>query len=463
MRSIFLLIVVTFAGTGIVVAEHSPTAALHPSIASLELLTLSDGAVLDTGIWEQGGHAAPFYVDIDNDGDRDLVVGDYGGKFRIYENVGVDGSPSFAAASSPIKGRQGDARVPIWCCMAAGGRFVDIDGDSVLDLSAGSYAPGAIYWFQGIGAGVFGERHMLLDGAGVPIFTHPTDVYADEHQVSSRATSYASNIAWVDWNDDGTLDLLIGSNSGELFVRLGVTEDNKPTRAEVPIESQPVFRRSHWQQRLNNGLYEIEIDGEPAIPDGHAAPTVADWDGDGLWDILLGSYSGAVYLLQNSGKPGAPLFKTREQILPAGVGLQWLENGESPVLGRRSQIHAIDYNLDGTMDLLIGYWSVSQSPRQDLTEAERLKLNTLLSELRSLDIKAGFDFSEVRAKSAAYGLFRVDESEDKVRLNEKMSNLENRLQSYLKSHEWKLKDYTLRWPIRHHGHVWIALQAKNPK
>ena len=45
---------------------------------------------------EQSGHAAPFFGDIDGDGVRDLLVGQYEeGKLRIYRNVGKDNDPLF--------------------------------------------------------------------------------------------------------------------------------------------------------------------------------------------------------------------------------------------------------------------------------------------------------------------------------------------------------------------------------
>lgn len=42
------------------------------------------------------GHAAPFHADIDGDGKRDLLVGQFGGgKLRIYKNEGTDAEPRF--------------------------------------------------------------------------------------------------------------------------------------------------------------------------------------------------------------------------------------------------------------------------------------------------------------------------------------------------------------------------------
>ena len=42
------------------------------------------------------GHAAPFMVDLDGDGLKDLLVGQFGeGKLRIYRNVGTKESPKF--------------------------------------------------------------------------------------------------------------------------------------------------------------------------------------------------------------------------------------------------------------------------------------------------------------------------------------------------------------------------------
>ncbi|MBK8975660.1 MAG: hypothetical protein IPM29_07020 [Planctomycetes bacterium] len=44
------------------------------------------------------GHAAPYLYDWDGDGDRDLLVGQFGsGKLRIYPNEGTDTEPRYGA------------------------------------------------------------------------------------------------------------------------------------------------------------------------------------------------------------------------------------------------------------------------------------------------------------------------------------------------------------------------------
>ena len=51
------------------------------------------GGVIDCGA--QWGHAGPCYEDVDGDGLRDLLVGDFGGKFQYSRNIGSETAPQF--------------------------------------------------------------------------------------------------------------------------------------------------------------------------------------------------------------------------------------------------------------------------------------------------------------------------------------------------------------------------------
>jgi hypothetical protein len=69
------------------------------------------GGVIDSGkFW---GHSSPWIVDVDGDGVRDLVVGDFSGLFRFYRNVGSNEKPRYAKAVNLQAGGVA-AKVPIY-------------------------------------------------------------------------------------------------------------------------------------------------------------------------------------------------------------------------------------------------------------------------------------------------------------------------------------------------------------
>ncbi len=67
--------------------------------------------VIDSG--ESWGHSGPWVEDVDGDGRRDLIVGDFSGIFQFYRNVGTDKQPRYAAAVN-LKAGSVDAKVPIY-------------------------------------------------------------------------------------------------------------------------------------------------------------------------------------------------------------------------------------------------------------------------------------------------------------------------------------------------------------
>ncbi len=79
----------------------------------------------------------------------------------------------------------------------------------------------------------------------------------------------------------------------------------------------------------------------------YAMPVAADWNGDGLIDLISGAKDGAVYWFKNTGKKGAPKFEKPEQLV---------ENSEAEDLGcgTQAQVEVCDWDNDGKLELLVG-------------------------------------------------------------------------------------------------------------
>jgi hypothetical protein len=78
----------------------------HPPVR----LAAADGVIDHGPSW---GHSSPWLVDVDDDGVRDLVVGDFSGLFRFYRNEGTNENPRYARPVNLQAGGQ-DAKVPIY-------------------------------------------------------------------------------------------------------------------------------------------------------------------------------------------------------------------------------------------------------------------------------------------------------------------------------------------------------------
>jgi hypothetical protein len=145
------------------------------------------------------------------------------------------------------------------------------------------------------------------------------DVYGIPLAVESHSKPFL-----VDWDGDNKKDILLGSSSGTIHYYHNVGTD------QSPLFSSP--------QLVKTGDSTLDVGS-------HAAPFVADWDGDGGKDLLVGDGEGYTHLYRNSTISGEPqLFKDSKLTL---------DNQELMVEGYSSPF-LIDWNQDGKNELLLG-------------------------------------------------------------------------------------------------------------
>ena len=270
---------------------------------------------------------------------------------------------------------------------------MDYDNDGILDFISGSYDPGDVYLFRGLGEGKYAKVKNIVDENDLPLVHHPAefgkykalpaDDYSDEATTLCVA-SFGSWVAAADWDADGDLDMLIGSFAGELFLR-----ENIGTRSQPKYSGESI---------------QIEADGKAFKENCHTAPVVADWDGDGVFDLVVGSGDGSVGWYKNIGSAAKPEFGSRNLLVaPAFVRsdikqhadtseharkflVQKLTEEDTPIQGARAQICVCDYNNDGKLDLVVGDHSQIEVARE-LSEKEQARLDEISQQIEEFSEK----------------------------------------------------------------------------
>jgi len=213
-----------------------------------------------------GGFFSPVFVDLDNDGDLDLMVGNQGGQSVYLENTGTASSPAFAAPISDPFGLYGIGYL-------SSHTFADIDNDGDQDVLIGEYY-GNMYYFPNNGT------------VSVPSF--------GGHQNFPFGLSNVGNAPkpiFIDMDLDGDMDILVGVENG-----------NQVYFQNTGTVSAPAFASP-----LLNPF------GLGATPTIYAALTAGDIDGDGDLDILAGDNSNIFKYFENTTPlpvPAAPINTT---------------------------------------------------------------------------------------------------------------------------------------------------------
>ena len=282
------------------------------------------------------GMPTPNINDFDGDGDFDIICGEFIDKFTYFENNGTRTSPKYA-----------------------GGRYLEFEGDPIkMDLCM--FVPVAIDWDRDgdidLVVGQEDGRVALLENTGsvvggipefrLPVFFRQKAKYV---KVGALVTPFS-----VDWDADGDEDLICGNTAGRiLFIEnLG--------GGEYPKWASPKILFANGKEIRIMAGKNGSIQGPCEEKWGYTTLTVADWDGDGLNDIIVNSIWGKIVWFKNIGTKEKPQLAEQQDVVIDWQGQPqspewnwWTPDNDKLVTQWRTTPFVIDLNKDGMNDLVM--------------------------------------------------------------------------------------------------------------
>lgn len=282
------------------------------------------------------GSPSPNFGDFDNDGDLDLICGEFIDKFTWFENIGTRENPKYAEGRY-LENDLGIIKMDLEMIIPVA---LDWDKDGDIDMIVGD-EDGRVAFME----------HTGIIHDNMPVFTSPR--YFKQKPEFLKFGALVTPFS-TDWDDDGDEDLICGNSAGYIGFIENLDGGDPPSWAAPKyLESEGEIIRI---MAGDNG----SIQGPCEAKWGYTTLSVADWNQDGLKDIIVNSIWGKVMWHENTGTKGSPKLATQKPIQvawetdPPNLEWNWWDPEPNMLATQwRTTPTAIDWNKDGLTDLIM--------------------------------------------------------------------------------------------------------------
>ncbi len=319
--------------------------------------------------------------DFTRTGTLDLMMGNYYGNLLFIKNTGTPQAPEWRQPGG-IDGIKLNTTKDgqLWANLLAPAAY-DWNKDNKMDVivGEGSYSANAVHLLNNVAGSNSG---FSTSGPLMPSFNEDNREYLAFGDGREQLTP-----AVVDYNGDGIPDLIVGDRSGEINVYLCEGAWKPGTGMELKRQPKP-----------------ISFGGITSIGQGPAmmrtvSPAVADLNGDGKFDIIVGKPDGHIAVSYNIGTATEPKFGPLvdlkgEKVYPKGTQRSipewWISFGvlQGNFLGNYTAVTPQeDFEANGATGKHV--LKVSYSPAQNKI-IKRVPLNLPIEKEVPLKADAGF-------------------------------------------------------------------------
>lgn len=283
------------------------------------------------------GMPSPNLADFDGDGDLDLLCGEFLDGFTYFQNIGTRTDPRYAAPRRlPHDGRPLAMDLQMITPTA-----IDWDADGDVDLIVGDED----------GRVALVEHTGRMDGDGNPQFLPPK--YFQQQARDVKFGALVTPVS-VDFDGDGDEDLVCGNTAGYIGFLENLDGGNPPRWAAPKLLAAD--GKTIRIQAGPNG----SIQGPAEAKWGYTTLSVADWDHDGLLDLVVNSIWGKVIWYRNIGTKTAPKFAAAQPVevqwegKPPKPAWNWWDPQDNELATQwRTTPVVFDLDRDGLNDLVM--------------------------------------------------------------------------------------------------------------